>query len=173
MSYQIAGIDVHKRMLAVVVADVAAEGEYQFERRMVGTSPGQLRALAEWLVEAEVDEVVMESTAQYWRPVWETLGAVLAADPQDARGCRRDVGHLASGAGAVEPWRARSEEGLSRRRTVGEAVGRARTHFEFCAGDRAAPVADGDGLALRLLRRHVGRRAENHAHLRCAGRERG
>ena len=73
MSYRIAGIDVHKRMLAVVVADVAAEGEYQFERRMVGTSPGQLRALAEWLVEAEVDEVVMESTAQYWRPVWETL----------------------------------------------------------------------------------------------------
>ncbi len=44
MSYQIAGIDVHKRMLAVVVADVAAEGEYQFERRMVGTSPDQSRA---------------------------------------------------------------------------------------------------------------------------------
>ena len=40
---------------------------------MVGTSPGQLRALAEWLVEREVEEVVMESTAQYWRPVWETL----------------------------------------------------------------------------------------------------
>ena len=27
MSYRIAGIDVHKRMLAVVVADVAVEGE--------------------------------------------------------------------------------------------------------------------------------------------------
>ncbi len=51
MPYRIAGIDVHKRMLAVVVADVAVEGEYQFERRMVGTSPDQLRALAEWLVE--------------------------------------------------------------------------------------------------------------------------
>ena len=64
---------MYKRMLAVAVADVAVEGEYEFERRMVGTSPNQLRALAEWLVEAEVDEVVMESTAQYWRPVWETL----------------------------------------------------------------------------------------------------
>jgi transposase len=32
-----------------------------------------LRALADWLVEREVDEVVMESTAQYWRPVWEAL----------------------------------------------------------------------------------------------------
>lgn len=39
MSYRIAGIDVHKRTLAVVVADVAVEGEYQFDRRMVGTSP--------------------------------------------------------------------------------------------------------------------------------------
>ena len=28
MPYRIAGIDVHKRMLAVVVADVAVEGEY-------------------------------------------------------------------------------------------------------------------------------------------------
>jgi transposase len=73
MSYRIAGIDVHKRMLAVTIADVAVEGEYQFERRMVGTSPDQLRALAEWFVHEEVEEVVMESTAQYWRPVWETL----------------------------------------------------------------------------------------------------
>ena len=69
MAYKIAGIDVHKRMLAVVVADVAVEGEYQFDRRMVGTSPDQVRALAEWLVAHEVEEVVMESTAQYWRPV--------------------------------------------------------------------------------------------------------
>jgi len=73
MSYRIAGIDVHKRVLAVTVADVTVEGEYQFERRMVGTSPNQLRVLAEWLVTEEVEEVVMESTAQYWRPVWETL----------------------------------------------------------------------------------------------------
>ena len=73
MAYRIAGVDVHKRMLAVVVADVAVEDEYQFERRMVGTTPAQLRALADWLVEREVEEVVMESTAQYWRPVWEAL----------------------------------------------------------------------------------------------------
>ena len=73
MPYQIAGIDVHKKMLAVVVADVEVEGDYHFERLKVGTSPAQLRALAAWLVEREVEEVVMESTAQYWRPVWEAL----------------------------------------------------------------------------------------------------
>jgi transposase len=73
MGYRIAGIDVHKRVLAVVVADVAVDGEFHFERRTIGTSPDQLRGLAEWLVAQEVEEVVMESTAQYWRPVWETL----------------------------------------------------------------------------------------------------
>ena len=39
MSYRIAGIDVHKKMLAVVVADVEIEGSFRFERRKVGTSP--------------------------------------------------------------------------------------------------------------------------------------
>ena len=73
MPYLIAGIDVHKKMLAIAVADVEIEGDVHFERLKVGTNPVQLRALAEWLVEREVEEVVMESTAQYWRPVWEAL----------------------------------------------------------------------------------------------------
>jgi len=50
MSYRIAGIDVHKKMLAVVVSDVEIESEYQFERRMFGSSPDQLRSLSEWLL---------------------------------------------------------------------------------------------------------------------------
>jgi len=64
MPYRIAGIDVHKKMLAVVVADIAGEGDYHFERLKTGTGPAQLRALADWLVERGVAEVVMESTAQ-------------------------------------------------------------------------------------------------------------
>ena len=39
MSYRIAGIDVHKKMLAVVVCDVEVEGEYTFERRASGAVP--------------------------------------------------------------------------------------------------------------------------------------
>jgi hypothetical protein len=73
MAYRIAGIDVHKRMLAVVIADVEGVGEFTFERRRFGGAPAQLRLLAEWLVAQHVEEVVMESTAQYWRPVWATL----------------------------------------------------------------------------------------------------
>jgi transposase len=73
MAYRIAAIDVHKRMLAVVVTDVKGKGEYQFERRKFGATPGELHVLAQWLVQLEVEEVVMESTAQYWRAVWGTL----------------------------------------------------------------------------------------------------
>ncbi len=72
-SYYIAAIDVHKSMLAVVLTDVAAEGPSQFERRKFGTLASDLVSLAEWLAERQVREVVMESTAQYWKPVWRQL----------------------------------------------------------------------------------------------------
>ena len=73
MAYRIAGIDVHKKKLAVVVADVEVEEEYEFEGRWYGSVPQQLQLLCEWLIEQQVDEVVMESTAQYWKPVWGAL----------------------------------------------------------------------------------------------------
>jgi transposase len=73
MPYKIAGFDVHKKRLAVVVSDVEVDGEYEFERRQFGTNPAELRSLAAWLVEQQVEEVVMESTAQYWKPVWEAM----------------------------------------------------------------------------------------------------
>jgi hypothetical protein len=42
-------------------------------RAVKRTSAIQLRSLAAWLVEQEAEEAVMESTAQYWKPVWEAL----------------------------------------------------------------------------------------------------
>jgi transposase len=60
-------------MLVVVVSDVEVHDEYQFERRQLSSNPAQLRLLAAWLLEQQVEEVVMESTAQYWKPVWGAL----------------------------------------------------------------------------------------------------
>jgi len=73
MAYRIAGIDVHKKMLAVVICDVEVDGEFEFERRRCGSNPEQLRLLVEWLIDQQVEEIVMESTAQYWKPVWGAL----------------------------------------------------------------------------------------------------
>jgi transposase len=94
MSYRIAGIDVHKKILAVVVSDVEVEGEYKFERRMFGSNPDQLRSLAAWLLEQEVEEAVMESTAQYWKPVWEALERYWKPLRQKREGASRRSGTL-------------------------------------------------------------------------------
>src|SRR2546426_10231307 len=94
MSYRIAGVDVHKKMLAVVVSDVEVDGQYQFERRMFGGNPEQLRSLAAWLLEQEVEEVVMESTAQYWKPVWGALERYWKPIREKREGASRRSGTL-------------------------------------------------------------------------------
>src|SRR6476646_7150215 len=94
MSYKIAGIDVHKKVLAVVVSDVEIESEFQFERRVFGSNPEQLRSLAAWLLEQEAEEVVMESTAQYWKPVWGALERYWKPIREKREGARRKSGTL-------------------------------------------------------------------------------
>jgi transposase len=72
MPYKIAGIDVHKKVLMVVVID-ASTPEEKPERRRFATMPSEMRQVSIWLREQGVEEAVMESTAQYWRSVWLKL----------------------------------------------------------------------------------------------------
>jgi transposase len=69
---RLAGIDVHKKMLAVVVRSDDG-GKPQYQERKFGTTRAEIEHLAAWLQQEQVSEVVMESTAQYWRPVWQGL----------------------------------------------------------------------------------------------------
>ena len=77
--YKVAGIDIHKKVLMVVVATASDEvrdaaGEaLRFSCRRFGTGNGERRHLAAWLQQQGVQEVVMESTAQYWKPIWLDL----------------------------------------------------------------------------------------------------
>jgi hypothetical protein len=63
-----AGIDVHKKVLMVVVIETTS-AEEKPERRRFTTLPGDLSRLCSWLRAQDVQDAVMESTAQYWRPV--------------------------------------------------------------------------------------------------------
>src|SRR5207237_4141343 len=54
------------------VADPAGEA-IEFECRRFGTGANERKHIVSWLREREVTEVVMESTAQYWKPVWLDL----------------------------------------------------------------------------------------------------
>src|SRR6266436_3999959 len=69
---KMAGIDVHKKVLMVVVVDTSALQEKPARRRFV-TLPSELQRFRIWLQEQGVEEAVMESTAQYWRSVWLEL----------------------------------------------------------------------------------------------------
>jgi transposase len=80
MSQRIAGIDIHKKVLIVVVATVTetvgdgeVEQQIEYEGRRFGSGAGERGHLVAWMRERGVEEVVMESTAQYWKPVWLDL----------------------------------------------------------------------------------------------------
>lgn len=72
MSHNIAGIDIHKKLLVVVIVD-AAEPDVPLQSRRFGTGTAELSHLLAWLMQYDVREAVMESTAQYWKPVWMEL----------------------------------------------------------------------------------------------------
>ena len=128
MSYRIAGIDVHKKMLAVVVSNVEVESEFQFERRMFGGNPEQLRLLAAWLLEQEAEEVVMESTAQYWKPVWGALERYWKPIREKREGAKRRSGtlHLAQ-AQSNRGRRGRKKDFVDAERLVKRLVARELT----------------------------------------------
>lgn len=73
MPYTVAGIDIHKKVLMVVVLKQIAGRAEDFQRRRFGTAASELQRLTAWLREQGVEEAVMESTAQYWKPVWYEL----------------------------------------------------------------------------------------------------
>jgi transposase len=126
MPDRIAGIDVHKKMLAVVVTDVEIDQEYQFARRMFGSNPEQLRSLAAWMLEQEVEEVVMESTAQYWRPVWEALERHWKPLRRKREDARSGTLHLAQAQSNREP-RGRKRDFPDAERLVKRLVARELT----------------------------------------------
>ena len=65
----VAGIDVHKKMLAMVIRRQSGT-QVEYLKRQLGTMRVEIEHLAAWLPHEQVSEVVMESTAPYWRPVW-------------------------------------------------------------------------------------------------------
>jgi transposase len=80
---RLAGIDVHKKLLMVAVAETEA-AEVVLHKGKFGTGHAELQRLVAWLRELGVQEVVMESTAQYWRPVWTELERASTGTESDA-----------------------------------------------------------------------------------------
>ncbi len=119
-------------------------GEYSFERRKFGATPEQLKQVAAWLMEQEVQEAVMESTAQYWRPVWKTLERYWQPACRSREEAGPEGGKSASGASAIQSWAARPQERFSGCRATGEATDGARTGAELRASGGHKRERNGD-----------------------------
>lgn len=73
-----AGIDVHKKTVVVCCLNNDASGSVKRETRTYGTTTHELLNLCEWLAQTEVTQIAMESTGEYWKPVYNLLESSFA-----------------------------------------------------------------------------------------------
>lgn len=92
-----AGLDVHKRTVVACCLTPDPQGGWHSETRTFQTMTVDLLALADWLHAQGVRQVAMESTGEYWRPVFNILEAdfetllVNAAHVKNVPGRKTDV----------------------------------------------------------------------------------
>lgn len=74
--YQVCcGLDVHKKTVVACLISRDATGVNQKQTRTFKTFTRDLLALADWLADAHCEQVAMESTGVYWKPVFNVLEA--------------------------------------------------------------------------------------------------
>jgi transposase len=68
-----AGLDVHKKTVVACCITPGAKGEKQIEIRTFGTMTVNLLALSDWLTSKQITHVAMESTGEFWKPIYNLL----------------------------------------------------------------------------------------------------
>ena len=68
-----AGIDVHKKIVVVCCITVDAQGKKHVEIRTFATTTKGLLELSDWLTSLQITHVAMESTGEFWKPVYNIL----------------------------------------------------------------------------------------------------
>src|SRR3712207_2041561 len=68
-----AGIDVHKKTVVVSCRITAADGTGTFQTRTFSSMTADLLALSDWLTTLEITHVAMESTGEFWKPLYNLL----------------------------------------------------------------------------------------------------
>lgn len=70
---RVAGMDVHKKTVVVTRMRVTAEERIEWETRTFGTTTPELLELYDWLQAWACSHVALESTGDYWKPVYNLL----------------------------------------------------------------------------------------------------
>jgi transposase len=84
------GIDVHKKSVTVCVLPAVGQAGIEVKKRNFRTFTRDLKQLRAWLKHCQVTEIAMESTGQYWRPLWNLLEGefdqLILVNPQHIKG---------------------------------------------------------------------------------------
>jgi transposase len=131
-----AGLDVHRKRVTacrLVSESTGQAPEGVAELHPFGTMTHELLALADWLVEAGVTHGAMESTGEYWKPVYNLLEEVVTiflvnashvknvpgrkTDPADARWLAKLMRYGLLQASFIPPVAQRDLRDLTRYRT--------------------------------------------------------
>ncbi len=68
-----AGLDVHKKSVVACVISPDPNGGWHTETQTFGTMTADLLTLSDWLQSLAVTHVAMESTGEYWKPIFNIL----------------------------------------------------------------------------------------------------
>ena len=68
-----AGLDVHKKTVVACRLGVDANGHKVKDIVTFGTTTAEILRLADWLTAGEVTHVALESTGEFWKPIWNLL----------------------------------------------------------------------------------------------------
>jgi transposase len=69
----VAGLDVHKKVIVAAIIVQQADGTWLQAKRNFGTMTADLLELSDWLMAQGVTHVAMESTGEFWKPVFNIL----------------------------------------------------------------------------------------------------
>src|SRR5215210_532472 len=127
------GIDVHKDSVTACVRVDAGGGDVEFRKKEFAAHRSGLELLRLWLYAQKVQQVGLESTGVYWKPVWKALEEhfpLILANPFQVKnlpGCKTDardsawladlVAHGLMRASFVPPEETRNLRDLTRLRT--------------------------------------------------------
>jgi transposase len=167
-----AGLDVHKKTIVACCLTPGAAGAKASETRTFSTMTADLLALADWLTAHEITHVAMESTGEFWKPVYNLLEAsfqvwvVNAQHVKAVPGRKTDVGDAAWLADLlrhgllrpsfIPPLAQRDLRDLTRERTNlvrerGSVVRRLHKVLEWANLKLSAVVSDVTGVSARAM----------------------
>src|SRR5262245_3432030 len=167
-----AGIDVHKKTVVVCCRIVQADGTLTTHVRTFPTTTASLLLLVDWLLSVAVTHVAMESTGEFWKPLYNlvegtfTVLVVNAAhikyvpgrktDVKDAEWIAELLAHGLLRASFVPDAPQRALRDLTRQRTHlvqerARVVNRMQKVLEWANIKLAAVVTDVTGVSARAM----------------------